>query len=81
MVITGEEYLDDDDWVGFEAAHISPLVYEQHWTDNYYDRWISSIPDKGGTINSVQNGLLLRSDIHQRFDMYMFLINPDVCIL
>lgn len=79
-VITGEEYLDDDDWVGFEAAHIFPLAYEQYWTDHNYGRWISSIPDRGVTINSVQNGLLFRSDIHQRFDTYMFSINPDVCI-
>ena len=31
-VITGQENLDDNDWVGFEAAHIFPLAYEQHWT-------------------------------------------------
>lgn len=79
-VITGREYLGDDDWVGFEAAHIFPLAYEQYWTNYNYGRWISIIPDRGGTINSVQNGLLLRSDIHQRFDLYMFSINPDVCI-
>ncbi|KAH8647056.1 HNH endonuclease-domain-containing protein [Tricladium varicosporioides] len=76
-VITGEEYLGNDDWVGFEAAHIFPLAYEQHWTDHNYGCWISSIPDRGGTINSVQNGLLLESAIHQRFDIYMFSINPD----
>ena len=79
-VITGEEYLGDDNWTGFEAAHIFPLAYEQHWTDHNYGRWISSIPDRGGTINSVQNGLLLDSAIHQCFDMYMFSINPDVRI-
>ena len=39
------------------------------------------ISDVGGSINSVQNGLLLRSDIHQLFDMYRISINPDVCIL
>lgn len=38
------------------------------------------VPDTGGTINSVQNGLLLRSDIHQLFDFYDFSINPDVCV-
>lgn len=76
-VITGEEYVDNDDWIGFEAAHIFPLAYQQQWNDYYYGSWISSIPVGGDTINSVQNGLLLRSDIHQRFDMYMFSINPD----
>ena len=67
-------------WTGFEAAHIFPLAYEQYWTQNDYGRWISIIPDSGGKINSVQNGLLLRSDIHQQFDTYGFAINPDVCI-
>ncbi|KAL9099258.1 MAG: hypothetical protein Q9163_005223, partial [Psora crenata] len=28
-------------------------------------------------INSKQNGLLLRSDVHQLFDTYDFSINPD----
>ncbi|KAF8859306.1 hypothetical protein BDZ45DRAFT_589974 [Acephala macrosclerotiorum] len=80
-VITGEEYLDDDEWWGFEAAHIFPLAYEQHWREYNYGRWISTPPNgeeiKGGKINSVQNGLLLRGDIHQGFDMYKFSINPD----
>ena len=79
-VITGEEYLDDDNWRGFEAAHIFPLAYEQYWTEQNYGRWISIIPDKGGSINSIQNGLLLDSAIHQLFDSYNFSINPDVCI-
>ena len=80
-VITGQEYLDDDNWPGFEAAHIFPLAYEQNWASHNYGRWISILPDRGGSINSVQNGLLLRSDIHQRFDMYWFSINPDVSVL
>jgi hypothetical protein len=80
-VITGEEVVNAhlDNWLGFEAAHIFPLAYERHWTDYNYGRWISIIPDTGGCINSVQNGLLLRSDIHQLFDFYDFSINPDVC--
>jgi hypothetical protein len=83
-VITGEEYLNDDEWWGLEAVHIFPLAYEQHWKEHNYDRWISIPPGgeeiKGGTINSVQNGLLLDSAVHQGFDMYKFSINPDVCI-
>jgi hypothetical protein len=75
---------DYDDWWGFEAAHIFPLAYEQHWREHNYGRWISTPPNgeeiKGGKINSVQNGLLLDSAIHQGFDMYKFSINPDVCI-
>jgi hypothetical protein len=75
---------DDDDWTGFEAAHIFPLAYEQYWQEFNYGRWIKSPSNgeeiKGGKINSVQNGLLLSSDIHQLFDTYQFSINPDVCI-
>jgi hypothetical protein len=76
-VITGEVALDaeDDWWDGFEAAHIFPLAYERYWMDHNYGRWISQ---RGGAINSVQNGLLLRSDIHQSFDLYNVTINPDV---
>jgi len=32
-------------------------------------------------INSVQNGLLLRGDLHEQFDQYLISINPDVSIL
>ena len=71
-----------DDWTGFEAAHIFPLAYEGHWTEHGYDRWIEIPPEKEseGTTNSVQNGMLLRSDIHQLFDSYSLSINPDVRI-
>jgi hypothetical protein len=29
-------------------------------------------------INSIQNGLLLKSDVHGLFDTYLLAINPDV---
>ncbi|KAH8648899.1 HNH endonuclease-domain-containing protein [Tricladium varicosporioides] len=80
-VITGEEYLDDDNWRGFEAAHIFPLAYEQYWIEHNYSRWISTPPNgqerKERKINSIQNGLLLNSAIHQMFDFYDLSINPD----
>jgi hypothetical protein len=81
-VITGQEAIAAhlDIWHGFEAAHIFPLAYEQDWISNNFGRWVSIHPEHGGDINSVQNGLLLRSDIHQLFDMYDFSINPDVCV-
>jgi len=65
-------------WTGFEAAHIFPLAYEDHWIQHSYHRWITIRTDTGGSINSVQNGLLLRSDIHDLFDSYDVSINPDV---
>jgi hypothetical protein len=47
-----------------------------------FGRWISIAPEKesAGTINSVQNGMLLKSDLHQLFDNYAFSVNPDVRI-
>lgn len=65
-------------WWGFEAAHIFPLGYEEHWIRNSYSRWITIQPATGGPINSVQNGLLLRADVHILFDNYVFSIDPDV---
>ena len=83
-VITGREYVDDDNWRGFEAAHIFPLAYEHHWIEHNYSRWISTPPNReeiqGAKINSVQNRILLRSDIHQLFDFYDISINPDICV-
>ncbi|KAH8672763.1 hypothetical protein BGZ60DRAFT_405507 [Tricladium varicosporioides] len=82
-VITGEEVVNAtlNNWTGFEATHIFPLALERLWNDHNYGRWILCPPDgkeiKGGKINSGQNGLLLRSDIHQLFDTYMVSINPD----
>ncbi|RPB27383.1 hypothetical protein L211DRAFT_819270 [Terfezia boudieri ATCC MYA-4762] len=78
-VVSGEEAVDAEYgmWFGFEAAHIFPLAYQDHWDRNNYGRWISIHPSTGGSINSVQNGLLLRSDIHGLFDNYVFSINPD----
>ena len=67
-----------DFWEGFEAAHIFPLAYEGHWVDHHYGRWVTIEPVKEGSINSVQNGLLLDSAIHQLFDVYYISINPDV---
>ncbi|KAF1812074.1 hypothetical protein P152DRAFT_466867 [Eremomyces bilateralis CBS 781.70] len=66
-----------DIWDGFEASHIFPLAYESHWINNDYGRWVSIEPPRGGTINSVQNGILLDSVMHQLFDNYFISINPD----
>jgi hypothetical protein len=81
-VITGREALGAPYgiWTGFEAAHIFPLAYEQHWKDNNSARWISIQPTVGSSINSIQNGILLDNSIHALFDAFTFSINPDVCI-
>lgn len=68
-------------WVGFEAAHIFPLGCERDWNKNNFSRWITISPSRGGAINSVQNGLLLQSTVHQLFDAFIISINPDVSFL
>ncbi|CAK7210933.1 hypothetical protein SBRCBS47491_000946 [Sporothrix bragantina] len=65
-----------DEWTRFQAAHIFPLAYEQQWVDGNYGSYITLVPATGGSINSVQNGLLLRTDLHDGFDQYLFTINP-----
>ncbi|KAI9761805.1 MAG: hypothetical protein M1840_001685 [Geoglossum simile] len=78
-IMTGQRALGADRgfWHSFEAAHIFPLAYEGHWVDNDYSRWITIEPTTGGPINSVQNGMLLRSHMHNLFDNYDVSINPD----
>lgn len=72
--------LELNNWRGFEAAHIFPPAREEEWTRNNYGHWIDPAfkPASGSSINSVQNGMLLRADLHQLFDGYDFSINPDV---
>jgi HNH endonuclease len=79
-IISGEQAVGAyiDKWTGFEAAHVFPLAYEGYWNDDSYSRWITIPPENGGAINSIQNGLLLRSDIHQLYNSYDLSINPDV---
>ncbi|KAF2185264.1 hypothetical protein K469DRAFT_726814 [Zopfia rhizophila CBS 207.26] len=61
------------------AAYIFPLAWEGYWNDDNYGRWITIPPADlaKGSINSVQNGLLLYFTIHQVFDSYHFPVNPD----
>ncbi|KAI9870707.1 MAG: hypothetical protein M1830_003901 [Pleopsidium flavum] len=64
-------------WAPLQAAHVFPLAHQQHWDDSNLSRWITQPPINGELIDSVQNGLLLRADIHQLFDSYDFSINPN----
>jgi len=64
-------------WGGFDAAHIFPVGKEGIWRDHNYGRWITIQPVQGGSINSVQNGLLLEKFIHHLFNVFDISINPD----
>ncbi|KAG0134055.1 hypothetical protein HOY82DRAFT_638869 [Tuber indicum] len=80
-VITGMEVplAHFGNWRGFEATHIFPLAYEEHWNQCNYSRWITVPPanEPDGSINSLQNGILLRTDMRECFDNYDLAINPD----
>ena len=67
-------------WTGFTATPIFPLTHERHWVTHGDDKWIT-IPGSSGPITSVQNGMLLRSDISTLFESYILAINPDVSII
>jgi hypothetical protein len=81
-VITGElnPVAQYGQWDGFEAAHLVPLQHEKIWIEQDFGRCVTNMLNEVGAsrINSTQNGLLLRSDIHRLFDSYMISINADV---
>ena len=83
-VLSGE-FADDMDlargyWGAFDVAHIFPLRHEEHWTAHKFADMISILPASGNSINSIQNGVLLRTDMHRHFDNHLVSINPDVCM-
>lgn len=69
-----------DRWTPFEAAHVVPLALEWVFTSTVLASCVTSIPTGDTGINSPQNGILLRSDIHKMFDQYFFSVNPFVSI-
>jgi HNH endonuclease len=84
-VITGDPNLMAEwgYWEGYQAAHVFPMHLESLWIQFDYGRWITNMDGETGTskINSLQNGLLMSSSFHSRFDQYLIGINPDVSIL
>lgn len=67
------------DWISFEAAHLFPISAETIWRQKNYGQWITNMDDSPSSykLNSSQNGFLLRSHIHQKFDQYLISVNPD----
>ncbi|KAK9350782.1 HNH endonuclease-domain-containing protein [Lipomyces doorenjongii] len=67
-----------DEWTSFEAAHIFPLSHEALFRSLNYPRYVTYGSEETDTgIRSCQNGLLMRSHIHQQFDSLSFSIDPD----
>jgi hypothetical protein len=78
-VISGDRpELERRGWSGFDAVHIFPIAQATYWQKHRFDQWITISPTEGGTINSAQNGLLLRTDLGLMFDDNELSINPDV---
>ncbi|KAG0636827.1 HNH endonuclease-domain-containing protein [Tuber brumale] len=78
-IVNPESCIQAGNWVPFEAAHIFPLEHEGYWIRYDYGRWITDMDDAPGSskINSSQNGILLRADVHQLFQQYLISVNPD----
>ena len=76
----GRELTELNIWDPFHAAHVFPLALQTIWSNNNFGRYISRPTSSGSQIKSVQNGLLLRSDLHSLFDSFRVTVNPDVCI-
>ncbi|KAF8232788.1 hypothetical protein L208DRAFT_1270241, partial [Tricholoma matsutake] len=70
------------DFSRFKAAHIFPRVHDAEWVNKGYASRITDpapLHDLGGStkIDSIQNVILLRNDLHDAWDNYMFAVNPD----
>ncbi|KAJ8100800.1 HNH endonuclease-domain-containing protein [Lipomyces tetrasporus] len=67
-----------NDWSSYHAAHIFPLSGEDWFIRNSFSRWSTNRAGERDTgINSCQNGLLMLSHIHEKFDNFSISINPD----
>lgn len=67
-------------WAGFQACHIWPLENGGEWLAQGAYRWITDSDgiDHAAKMNSLQNGMVMRADLHNLFDQYFLAINPEV---
>ncbi|KAJ9308630.1 hypothetical protein DTO217A2_1872 [Paecilomyces variotii] len=66
---------DVDMWEGFQASHIFPRNLEKLFVDLGYANLVTHSHPKG--VNSPQNGILLKNDVHTLYHRYALSINPD----
>ncbi|KAK9354924.1 HNH endonuclease-domain-containing protein [Lipomyces doorenjongii] len=76
-VVNPQSRVDVDNWRTYHAAHIFPLSAESWFITNGFSRWITDRGEQSSGINSCQNGLLMRSHVHEEFDNYSFSVNVD----
>jgi hypothetical protein len=60
-------------WTLWDAAHIFPLALSHIFEENGFANRVSSSTG----IDSPQNGILLRADIHNLWDSYRIAVNPS----
>lgn len=53
-----------NNWKGYHAAHIFPLEKAQDWLQLQMHRLDMPQSDAASKMNSAQNGMLLRMDLH-----------------
>ncbi|KAF8551880.1 hypothetical protein OG21DRAFT_217138 [Imleria badia] len=71
-----------DDFSRFKEVHIFPRAHEVDWVNKGYPSRITdpaTLPELGGPtkIDSIQNVILLRSDLHDAWDNYKSAVHPD----
>ncbi|KAA8896227.1 hypothetical protein FN846DRAFT_764514, partial [Sphaerosporella brunnea] len=73
---------------GLEAAHIVPMGRPDLWTDAMAatvrysrNRWKMAQTGKFIDNNCVENGVMLRADLHRMFDRFFWSIHPKTKIV
>lgn len=62
------------------VLYVFTLARAANWKEKNFGRWITDEPDDG-SMNSIQNGILLQSTCHQLFDLFRFSINPMYVVI
>lgn len=76
-VITGQINLEAcvDRWIQWDTDHIFPLALDSIFQSQGYSKLVTYNTPPG--ITSPQNGILLRKDIHARWDDYSIAVNSN----
>lgn len=78
-LVTGQRFAT---WSPLRAAHIFPRAHVDEWVSKQFHHLVTDTApasDVGGSskIDSVQNVIMLRSDLRDMWDNYEFGVNPD----
>ncbi|TFL01329.1 hypothetical protein BDV98DRAFT_567916 [Pterulicium gracile] len=72
----------EDLFAPFRTSHIYPVAHTDTWNNRrLHEHILDDAPEEEqGTsqINSVQNGLLLRTDLHDLWDLYFYGVDVDM---